>query len=68
MFRRLKAFSALAFSLSFFLLATLHAESSFVDHRGKTITVAPMIAVEQAADERGAPAFHDQPSCGNISK
>ncbi|KZS55101.1 iron complex transport system substrate-binding protein [Rhizobium sp. BK226] len=35
---RLKAFSALAMSLSFFLPATLHAESSFVDHRGKTIT------------------------------
>lgn len=40
MFRRLKAFSALAFSLSFFLPATLHAESSFVDHRGKIITFA----------------------------
>lgn len=35
---RRKAFSALAISLSFFLPATLHAESSFVDQRGKTIT------------------------------
>ncbi|EJT02380.1 ABC transporter substrate-binding protein [Rhizobium sp. CCGE 510] len=38
MSRRRKAFSALAMSLSLFLPATLHAESSFVDHRGKTIT------------------------------
>lgn len=37
---RLKAFSALVLSLSLFLPATSHAESSFVDHRGKTITFA----------------------------
>lgn len=34
----LKAFCALAMSLSLFLPATLHAESSFLDHRGKKIT------------------------------
>ncbi|WP_457579738.1 ABC transporter substrate-binding protein [Ensifer canadensis] len=37
---RLKAFSALVLSLSLFLPATSQAESSFVDHRGKTITFA----------------------------
>ncbi|MBB3523771.1 hypothetical protein [Rhizobium sp. BK456] len=37
MSRRNKA-SALAMSLSLFLPATLHAESSFLDHRGKAIT------------------------------
>lgn len=36
----LKAFSALVLSLSLALPATAHAESSFVDHRGKTITFA----------------------------
>ena len=35
---RLGAFSALAMSLSLFLPTTLYAQSSFVDHRGKTIT------------------------------
>lgn len=35
---RPKALSALALSLSLFLPATLHAESSFLDHRGKKIT------------------------------
>lgn len=35
---RLKALSALALSLSLFLPAALHAESSFIDHRGKKIT------------------------------
>jgi iron complex transport system substrate-binding protein len=34
---RLKA-SALALSLSLFLPATLYAETSFIDHRGKTVT------------------------------
>ncbi|WOS62835.1 ABC transporter substrate-binding protein [Sinorhizobium fredii] len=37
---RLKAVSALALSLSFFLPATPHAEPSFLDHRGKKITFA----------------------------
>jgi len=37
MFSRLKA-SALALSLSLFLPATLYAETSFIDHRGKTVT------------------------------
>lgn len=36
----LKAFSALVVSLSLFLPAASNAESSFVDHRGKTITFA----------------------------
>lgn len=35
---RLKALSVLALSLSLALPATLHAESSFLDHRGKKIT------------------------------
>jgi len=35
---RLKALSALALSLSIVLPAALHAESSFLDHRGKKIT------------------------------
>jgi iron complex transport system substrate-binding protein len=35
---RLKALSALALSLSLVLPAALHAESSFLDHRGKKIT------------------------------
>lgn len=38
MSRRLKALSALALSLPIFLPTTLHAESSFLDHRGKKIT------------------------------
>ncbi len=37
---QLKAFSALVLSLSLVLPAMAHAESSFVDHRGKTITFA----------------------------
>jgi iron complex transport system substrate-binding protein len=37
---RLMPLSALALSLTFLLPAALHAESSFVDHRGKTITFA----------------------------
>jgi iron complex transport system substrate-binding protein len=37
MFSRLKA-PALALSLSLFLPATLYAETSFIDHRGKTVT------------------------------
>jgi iron complex transport system substrate-binding protein len=38
MSRHLKAFAALALSASLFMPATLHAENSVVDHRGKTIT------------------------------
>lgn len=40
MFRHLTPFSALAFSLSLLLPSIVHADSSFVDHRGKTITFA----------------------------
>jgi iron complex transport system substrate-binding protein len=40
MSRSSKTFSALALSLALLLPATVHAESSFVDHRGKTITFA----------------------------
>jgi iron complex transport system substrate-binding protein len=38
MSRHLKAFAASALSASLFMPATLHAENSVVDHRGKTIT------------------------------
>lgn len=38
MFSRLKTFSALGLSLTLLLPAALHAESTFVDRRGKTIT------------------------------
>jgi len=40
MFGRCKAFSALMISLPLFVPVALHAESSFIDHRGKTITFA----------------------------
>ena len=40
MFSRFRVLSALALSLSLFLPATLYAESSFFDHRGKKITFA----------------------------
>ena len=40
MFSHLKTLSALALSLPLFMPATLHAESSFLDHRGKKITFA----------------------------